>query len=305
MIEQVFKRCDSRRELIGDAVALVSRGQRIALATLVNVVGSAPYPLGSQMLICESGEFFGQITGGCAEQAIADHGVSAIQSGQSVTHRYGLDSPFFDIQLPCGSGIDVLIDVNQREDALRNIVDQIENGVPYEQTLDHGSGDSFTKVYLPTPRLLIVGQGPIVANLAGLANESGFDTCLVVQNQENKAALEKLGLQSTLVNDCAPLNQLVNQFTGVVSLFHEHDHELHLLSQAVKTDAFYIGALGSRQTHKVRMSRLKDLDCTADAISRVFGPVGVHINASTPAEIAISILAQAINELNKFYARTR
>ena len=96
--------------LISIALEWIDRGDKVALITLVNIEGNAPYPVGTQMLVNQKGEYRGQITGGCAEVALAEQAVAVISSGKNVTQRYGLDSPFFDIQLPCGSGIDVYID---------------------------------------------------------------------------------------------------------------------------------------------------------------------------------------------------
>jgi len=287
-------------EYVSAALAWLKLGHRVALVTLINIEGSAPYPVGAQMLVNDQGEYLGQITGGCAEVAIAEQAGLAIRNKENLTHRYGLDSPFFDIQLPCGSGIDVFFDCDITEEKLSLIANQLEARTPYIQRLNTDLG-VFQREYSPAIRLMLFGQGPILVFLAELALKSGFDVACIAQNAHTEELLEEAALTAI------PLQSAINtfaseldRFVAIVSLFHEHEMETELLAKALKTDVFYIGALGSKRTHSARLDRLKDHGVADTHFDKIRGPVGLNIGASTPAQIAVSILAEVIEQLNSF-----
>ncbi len=291
-------RSEQHFELIESAIGWLESGGRIALITLVNIEGNAPYPVGTQMLVREDGVFRGQITGGCAEQAIADQAVHQIKAGQNSVQRYGLGSPYFDIQLPCGSGIDVFIDVGQSLRDLQCIQQGLEQRkiVPFEIKSERLS---FIKKYYPTPRLFLLGQGPILVSCAKLALETGLDVLCVAQNEATLKLLKRASLVGVGLNEYRDFSEVYDKHTGVVSLFHEHDLEIAILSQALASEAFYIGALGSKKTHAARLDSLRTEHINEVNLARIHGPVGVDIMAKTPPQIAISIVSQVIDSYNK------
>lgn len=286
-------------ELIQSALNWLNEGYRVAMITLVNIEGNAPYPVGSQMLVNDQGAYLGQITGGCAEVAIADQAVLAINDKQNLTLRYGLDSPFFDIQLPCGSGIDVYFDCDIKKQQISQIAAQLEARTVYRQALQTGLG-VFTKIYAPSPRLMLVGQGPILVLLAELAMKSGFDVACVAQNEHTENLLHRAKLEAVGLDKIGGDFVLeLDSFSAMVSLFHEHHLELPLLAKALKTQAFFVGALGSKRTQQARLDGLKEMATDELLLARVRGPVGLNIGANTPAQIAVSILAELIQQLNQ------
>jgi xanthine dehydrogenase accessory factor len=275
-----------------------SKAGPVALATLVYIDGNAQYPIGALMLVAPDGRFEGQITGGCAERAIADHAIEAISSGQNVIHRYGLDSPFFDIQLPCGSGIDVYFDVciSQQDFAM------MEHQINERKTLSYSvltKIGEFTKTFTPQPLLVIAGQGPIVIELARCSQLIGFDTLILAQNEATQVLCNQHSLESTLMSGDEFLQLPQDEFIGIVSLFHEHDFEVPLFRHTLSGNYFYFGALGSRRTHAARLACLLEAGVAPERLNCIHGPVGVDIVASTPSQIAIAIVAQATDELNK------
>ncbi len=294
----IYTQSDNPRELVEPVIKWLGLGRRVVMTTLVNIEGNAPYPVGSQMAVNDRGDYLGQITGGCAETAIADQALMVMSNGESKTLRYGLDSPFFDIQLPCGSGIDVFFDCEITLESMSAIADQLSAREVYRQTLDTALG-AFERTYLPSTRLMLFGQGPILVMLAELAIKSGFDVACIAQNEHTLAILENAGL------DGMPLHQAQNRFAAeldkfgaMVSLFHDHDIETALLAGALNTDAFYIGALGSKRTHLARLEALRSCGVDESSFGRIYGPVGKNIGANTPAQIAVSILAEVIESLN-------
>ncbi len=267
--------------------------------TLVGIEGNAPYPVGSQMLVTDEGDYLGQITGGCAETAIADQALLLMDRRENTTLRYGLDSPFFDIRLPCGSGIDVYFDTSITLENLSLIAAQLEQRRVYPQILNTAVG-AFKKTYLPNARLILFGQGPILVLLAELAIRSGFDVACVAQNQHTEKLLASAGLAALSLERARTEFALeLDEFGAMVSLFHEHELEVELLAEALKTKAFYIGALGSRRTHAARLESLKIHAVETSQFERICGPVGLDIGANTPAHIAVSILAEIIQKMNQ------
>lgn len=260
------------RELIDICIEWIELGHRIAMLTLVDIEGNAPYPTGSQMLVRDDGEFSGQITGGCAETALVQQALVAIASNKNVTQRYGLNSPYFDIQLPCGSGLDIEFDVNRDLVYYQTVANQLSARQKFIANP--------TKTYYPSPRFLLFGQGPIVGSLVKLATESGFDV-MVFDHHEAYC-----------------IKDYCDEYCALVSLFHEHELEFDILHTALNSNVFYIGALGSKRTHQARLKTLLDQGLAPESCERIHGPVGVNIHAKTPAQIAVSILAQVILVMN-------
>jgi len=263
------------RELIGDAIRWLQQGHTIAMLTLVNIEGNAPYPVGSQMLVRNDGEFCGQITGGCAETALVQQALTAISKSENTTERYGLNSRYFDIQLPCGSGLDIEFDV------ATSLQDYVEIAEHLEQR--QAITKSRVKTYYPNPRILLFGQGPIMPSLMELATQSGFDV-MCFDHHESYAH---------------PISDYCDQFTALVSLFHEHELEIDILASALTTDLFYIGALGSKRTHVARLKSLSEKGVDEASLNKIHGPVGFDLGATTPSQIAVSVLAQVIAVMNQ------
>lgn len=289
----LINRTRTQSALIARAVQMLEQVGQAVLATLVHIEGNAPYPVGTQMLISPDGRFYGQLTGGCAERAIADQAVLVLLGGQNQVHRYGLDSPFFDIQLPCGSGIDVYFDCQLVLDELRVDLARLERRLPVTRSIER-----LTKHYLPTSRLMLFGQGPIMLALTRLALASGFDVICCAQNDATQTLLGEHDIVAESSERATDLLRNIDPFTGVVSLFHEHELELPILAQAVHSDAFYLGALGSRRTHQERLTKLAAQGVNESLRARINGPVGLAIGATTPEQIAVSILADVIREMN-------
>jgi len=273
MIKPQFYASTKQRELINSAVAWLEAGYKVAMLSLVYIEGHAPYPVGSQMLVRDDGEFEGQLTGGCAEIALVQQALVAIEKQQNVTERYGAGSRYFDIQLPCGSGLDIAFDVQSTLEDYQAIASFL--------TLREAVKVSDVKTYYPNPRLLLFGQGPILDDLIDLATQSGFDVMRFEANE--------------LYDLCS----YCDQYTALVSLFHEHDLEIDILLSVLDAELFYIGALGSQKTQSERLRKLAERGVSSEQLERIHGPVGLNIGAVTPSQIAVSILAEIICVMNK------
>lgn len=284
-------------------------GQRVCLATLYHSQGGSPRPIGSQMAIAEDGRWFGYLSGGCAEQAIADEGAAIIKQGHNRSVRYGLGSPYLDIQLPCGAGIDVWFDQSVSSPLVKSIMDHLKsrktsalrfytNDEEQGTTLvSNGSDDlpseSFQRWYVPLRRLYIIGAGPAAIALAKLATEADYQVHVLTPDAHTFEAINQYTDRVEILQDHSQVDALdTDQWTSLVTMFHEHERETKILTTFLETDVAYIGALGSKRTHSLRIEQLMTKGISADQCKRIHGPVGLDILAKTPMEIAISVLAE-------------
>jgi xanthine dehydrogenase accessory factor len=183
---------------------------------------------------------------------------------------------------------------------LRLSAQELEN-VRARIAADHSGlieGDLFVRVYAPPLRMIIVGAVHIAKALAPIAALSGFEV-IVVDPREAFAKSEQMaGVTARIAWPDEALAELKpDARTAVVTLTHDPKLDDPALMSALRSQAFYIGALGSRKTHAKRLERLKEAGFSDPEIARVHGPVGLDINALTPAEIAVSIVAQIIDVL--------
>ncbi|ADU14918.1 XdhC family protein [Asticcacaulis excentricus] len=265
-------------------------GLKTALLTLVAIDGSSPRPVGSQIAVAEDGRAVGAITGGCAEQALVRDALSAIARGCNHVERYGEGSRFRDIVLPCGSGISVAFDVTLSDEAVAGLRTARQQRREAVYVWDGG----FERLYRPQPRVLVMGQGPIVPFLAQMACLSEFATAVVSPDDTTRERSRADVIRPLSAASGGGLTGLIDAATAVISLFHDHDYEPEILATALHSQAFYLGALGSRRAHARRIEKLKALGFDAAQINRIRGPVGLDIRAKTPPEIAVSILADVI-----------
>ncbi len=285
-----------------------AQGLRTALVTLYASDGSAPRPIGSQMAIAENGKAVGNITGGCAEAAIVAEAQTRIAKGACGSVRYGAGSPYMDIRLPCGSGIDVYFDVSFNDAALNTLLEAQASRTPATLWLnpaDLKSNVSLTqealptpwraRPFLPAPRLVLAGKGPMVPILAQLARAADFEVIAFSSEPETLEATAPHALRAEYL--ASPVSFKYDEFdpwTAFVSLFHEHEWEPPILVQALRSRCFYIGALGSQRTHEARLVQLHEIGLTDVEIKRLHAPVGLKLGGKNPPEIALAILAQIV-----------
>ena len=296
--------------VLNDLKSWRQQGKRAALLTLYNTEPTGPRPTGSQMAISDAGDFTGFLSGGCVEGALVEEAKAAIIEGKNRSIRYGVNSPYFDIALPCGSAIDVFIDVEFSETHLEHIVSAMSDRLPVQlvTSMDNGEsvvsplddhddrpqlvleGQTFNRLYRPSLRLIIAGKGPAVVSSAEIARASDIDVTVITSEDETATQCRNLG--SKIARSLKPGD--IDCWTAVATLFHEHELEGPVLSAALNSDAFYIGALGSRVTHAERIARLIDEGFSETNIARIKGPLGISIGSRNPPEIAISMVAEVL-----------
>ncbi|WNK00822.1 XdhC family protein [Thalassospiraceae bacterium LMO-JJ14] len=287
-----------------------SEGKRAALLTLYNVEPTGPRPAGSQMAVSDAGDFTGFLSGGCVEGALVEETKAAMDAGGNRSIRYGVNSPYFDIALPCGSAIDVYIDIGFADDLLDQLIAAQQARTPVSlitdmktgesHMADAGSGDdrlqltlngdTFDRLYRPPLRLAVAGKGPVLVATAEIASAS--DIAVHAVTTEDDVARQCEGAGATTSKSLPP--GYIDAWTAVATLFHEHELEGPVLEAAMQSDAFYIGALGSRNTHAERVSRFLEDGVSEANVKRIKGPLGISIGSRNPPEIAISLVAEVL-----------
>lgn len=302
-------------------------GKGAALATVVETWGSAPRRVGSQLAVSGAGEIEGSVSGGCVEGAVVAEALDAIEDGKPVMLEYGVsDGDAFAVGLACGGTIRVLVEPVGSvllEDLLQDLVLAREGRVPVayvtgmtaERRLERDGhaerfrmdrsgfepdGETFVGIHNPPLRLLVVGAVHIAQALIPMARIAGFDPLLIDPRESFGSEARFPG--ETILHDWP--DEGVQAFgldtrTALVLLTHDPKLDDPALEQALASDCFYIGALGSTRTHAKRVERMLAAGHSDEQIARIHGPIGLDIGAASPSEIAVSILAEMLKVLRK------
>jgi xanthine dehydrogenase accessory factor len=299
-------------------------GRGVALATVVETWGSAPRPAGSQLVISGAGDIMGSVSGGCVEGAVVVEAVEAIADGRPRLLTYGVsDDEAFAVGLACGGTIRVMVDP-VRGDALtpellaalvaaraggravalvtevdgwqRSLVGADDPAVAARLRSDRSGMEEdgrFIAVHNPALRLIVVGAVHIAQPLMTIARACGYAPVLIDPREAFGAAARFPG--ETILHDWpdeALATLAPDARTAIVTLTHDPKLDDPAISFALRSDVFYLGCLGSPRTHAKRVERLTVAGFALAEIARIHAPVGLNIGAKSPAEIAVSIMAQ-------------
>ncbi len=305
------------RDVIDDARRFVDAEQRVAVAMVVDSKRSAPRPLGSRLLVTEDGEMRGSVSGGCVESDVVIRAQEVLRTGEPALVPYGIsDDDAFDVGLPCGGEIEVFIQVLDAEE-----VNRVEAAMRDQQRLSvtttlsgasagtksYGEGEAhttarrespemFVEQYAPAPVMLVFGAVDTAQALCRMARQVGFHT--VVSDARTKFATpQRLPDADEIVVGWPAMTydrHTPNEATYVVVLTHDARFDEPALGPALRSTAAYIGALGSRRAQEKRRTRLLNAGYSEREIDRISGPLGLDIGAVTPAETAVSILAEVL-----------
>ena len=298
-----------RENVIPDLAFWSASGERCALVTLVGVDGNAPRAEGAQMAVSETGQWAGYISGGCLEPAIALEAVSAIKAGKPRLLRYGEGSPYFDIRLPCGSGLDVFIQPLSDACLIQDMAARIRHRQPFALRIDlatgagtlkasaksglrsHREGNVFLLIYEPAIRCLIAGSSPIAVALSELAACAGFEAAFYATDPE---ILPKLPASVTVWPLRPRMHLVVDRWTAAILAFHDHEQEFPFFSELLPGPCFFIGAIGSRNAHAARRTALIEAGFSETDIARIKSPAGLVTGLKTAPSVALSILTQIV-----------
>lgn len=300
-------------QVLKAAVAWSAGGHRAVLGTIVRTWGSAPRPPGSNVVIRDDGLVMGSVSGGCVEDDL----VARVRSG-GVAHGapelvvYGVSADeAARFGLPCGGTLEILLEPVLPRSRLPELLERVAAGLPTRRVVtvatgevalqDAGGADELTydgkvlvAVFGPTWRLLLIGAGQMSRYLAEMAGALGYQVTVCDPREEyaDTWALPDAALVRTMPDDSveafAP-----DRHTAIIALTHDPKLDDMALLEALRSPAFYVGAIGSRLNQRKRRERLKEhFDMTDSELDRLHGPVGIKNGARTPPEIAVSILAE-------------
>jgi len=274
-----------------DALRLIDLGAAAGiggvLVTLVGIEGTASRAIGTQMAVLANGRHVGSFSGGCIETAIVAEALEVLEAGQSRTVRYGIGSPYIDVRLPCGGGIDLLFTPRPDRTDVAAALALLDRRKPASLQLgDH------CQHYAPCLRLIALGHGEDLLALVRLARVYGLDVTGYAPVDEGAAIEGVLPLE----NRTALPPIAGDAWTAIVFAFHDHDWEEFLLPQALALPAFYHGAVGSRRTHRGRIEALRAAGVPAVQIDALRGSIGLIPATRHPATLALSILAELVQD---------
>ncbi|MDO9402934.1 MAG: XdhC family protein [Polaromonas sp.] len=296
------------------------QGQRVVMATVVHTFGSSPRPVGSVMAMAGNGAMVGSVSGGCIEDDLM-HQFRSSASATPATGPRALETACYGVSadeahrfgLPCGGSVELLLEYDPHVEALDDLVDRLEQGrlVQREVRLADGQvrlraaqapqalriGDGhLTSVFGPGYRMLLIGAGQMTEYLATMAAFSGFSVTVCDPREEHRATWSLPGVTlSTGMPDDMVTAFRPDLRSCVIALTHDPKLDDLALMEALKTDAFYVGAIGSRRNNAARRQRLQEhFDMTPEELGRLRGPVGIYIGSKLPPEIAVSVMAEVL-----------
>jgi len=308
------------KELAKDLERWHGRGEKVALATVVSARRSAPRPIGSKLAVSESGELAGSVSGGCVEGDVFGQAREVLAGLEPRLLEYGIsDEQAFEVGLPCGGDIEVfvaeedpalsarLLEVIERGGRATQVVAIRGDRVGEQALLVEGGqgvgdpslaslpeGDLFVQQFGPPPRLVVVGAVDTAEALCATAKLIGWRT-VVVDARGKFATPERLPSADEIVLEWPQeaFAQLgLDRDDAVVVLTHDEKFDQPALKGALESDAFYVGALGSRRTQTKRLEKLREAGVAEGSFDRILGPCGLDIGAESPAETALSVLAE-------------
>ncbi|MEM7775717.1 MAG: XdhC family protein [Pseudomonadota bacterium] len=321
------------RSALSAAQTWLERDGKVALATVVGTWGSAPVPVGGQMVIAQDGSFHGSVSGGCVEGEVIAEAEDVLANGTSETLTFGVaDETAWGVGLPCGGEIKVYIERVSADDDGRAMIDRAvtaqetrdglviatnlttgkktlfkreDTGLDADivrrfssgksQVVETADGPVFYQAILPPARTIVIGATHIAQLFAQMGHMAGYEV-IVVDPRTAFASADRfpdVTLHAEWPQDILPKLGL-DPYTAVVVVAHVSHIDDEALKTALRSDCLYIGALGSRRNHAKRTERLKDAGFNEDEIGRIKCPIGLDIGAQSPAEIAIAIMSEVV-----------
>ena len=298
-------------------------GKRALLATVVRTWGSSPRPIGSIMALAEDGAVVGSVSGGCIEDDLIYRHTQAY-AGKEPGHQIPSGAPGFvkygvtadeahRFGLPCGGTLELLLEYDADAATLERLVRALEAGTLMRRTVRLADGavtleeasapeelrlgeGVLVNTFGPEYRMLLIGAGQLTEYLATMALFSGFAVTVCDPREEYRGGWSVPGAK--VVSEMP--DDVVESFkpdrrSCVVALTHDPKLDDLALMEALKTEAFYVGAIGSRRNNEARHQRMVEhFGLPAADLQRLRGPIGVYIGSKTPPEIAVSIMAEIL-----------
>lgn len=261
--------------------------KRTAVALLIGTEGPSYRSPGAAMAIDEDGKSWGSLSSGCIEQDIVLQAQKAMASGEEKTLRYGMGSPFMDLILPCGGGMDVRILPMPDRASLQRAAGQLAQ----RQAKSLELADGLNVVIHPELRFIVFGNGPEARCFSSLAHTTGYEVELYSTEPETVHGFD-FGHELNLAR--WPSGVSVDSRSAVVLFFHDHDYEPPLLKAALDSPAYFVGAQGSHRAYRLRCEELAKLGVSSMEMKRLEPRFGLIPSVRNPRSLAVSVLAHLI-----------
>jgi xanthine dehydrogenase accessory factor len=299
-------------EVLRTAQAWRQSGHRAALGTIVKTWGSAPRPVGAMVAIRDDGQIVGSVSGGCVEDDLVDKVRARLASAaKPELITYGVtNEEATRWGLPCGGTVQVVVEPIKDESRLGELLGKISQQQLVKRRVEMDSGRAtlepgrwqdvlefdgkvLSTVHGPRWRLVLIGAGQLTRYLAEMARMLDYHVVVIDPREEYAAGwdLAAVPLDRGMPDDVVQ-NLNLDGHSAVIALTHDPKLDDLALMEALKSPAFYVGAIGSKKNNDARRKRLEEFDVSKDEIARLRGPVGLYLGSKTPPEIAVAILAE-------------
>lgn len=290
----------------------IAAGKNCELVTVIRTWGSSPRPEGATLGICEDGRVVGSVSGGCIEDDLIDRAhTSGITRTKPEIVTYGITADeAHRFGLPCGGTIQLAIEPLTQQSLIPELIQRLAQGELVARRIDLHSGHvtlgpakagmslqvsetALTTIHGPRWRLLIIGAGQLSRFLAQIAVGMEYAVTVCDPREEYRDGWQVEGVQVVhAMPDDLVIEMRLDSRSAVIALTHDPKLDDLALMEALKSEAFYVGAIGSRSNDQKRRERLLEFDLTPQQLEKLHGPIGIYIGSKTPSEIAISILAE-------------
>ncbi len=299
-------------EVLRSAEAWMAAGHQVTLATIVRTWGSAPRPVGALLVIRDDGLVSGSVSGGCVEDDLIEKvKVNKVARDKPAVVTYGVtNEEATRWGLPCGGTLELVLEPLAESSGIAELLETIgkQQLVSRRLEIDTGKvtltagkwsdrlefdGKVLSTVHGPRWRLILIGAAQMTRYLAEMARMLDYQVIVIDPREEYYNAWDMPGLDVNrgMPDDViAALN--LDGHSAVVALTHDPKLDDLALMEALKSAAFYVGAIGSKKNNDARRTRLKEFDLSDDEIARLHGPVGLYLGSKTPPEIALAIMAE-------------
>jgi xanthine dehydrogenase accessory factor len=299
-------------EVLRSAEAWRKSGHRVTLGTIVRTWGSAPRPVGALVAIRDDGQVAGSVSGGCVEDDLIEKvRAQAVAADKPQLMTYGVtNEEATRWGLPCGGTLQVVLEPVGEASGVAELLGTISKQQLVKRRLEMDSGrvsvepgrwsdalefdgKVLTTVHGPRWRLVLIGAGQLTHYLAEMAKMLDYHVSVIEPREEYAAGwnVAGVGLDRRMPDDVIAEANL-DGHSAVVALTHDPKIDDLALMEALKSAAFYVGAIGSKKNNDARRQRLLEFDLSAAEIARLRGPVGLYIGSKTPPEIAVAIMAE-------------
>ena len=306
------------RQVLDQLAHWLDAGERCWLATVVETWGSSPRPVGSLLACNPAGKIVGSLSGGCVEDDLLEKLTAGALAKERAQHfQYGITPEETErLGLPCGGHLNIVVEplaptaeTLQHIETLRERVRNrgcvqrrvwLKEGRCAAETVDahrplvfDADAQVLTHTYGPRFQLFVIGSGMVSAYVAEMAQALDYQVTVCDPREHLLQDFAVAGVTKlAAMPDDAIRERASDALSAIVALTHDPRIDDMGMMEALKTDAFYVGAMGSKRTSASRRERLRALDLSEAEIARLHAPIGLPIGSKTPPEIAVAILAE-------------